>query len=141
MNPERSSSGQTPSRLIDEDVTRHIIGGAFEVHKELGSGFNEAVYVRSLAVALQLRGVHVEREYPITVVFRGVEVGSHRLDLLVEGRVVVEVKTMEKIPVAAKAQVRRYLIAARKEVGLLINFGPTVQFCRILNSRLRRDSP
>ena len=109
-----------------------IVGAALEVHNELGYGFHESIYVRSLAVALQQRGVAVQREVPIRVLFRGVEVGQHRLDLLVENRIVVEVKSMERVPEFFKKQVRNYLAATEKELGLLINFGSSVETHRIL---------
>jgi GxxExxY protein len=141
MDPNRVTRADGSVRqVIEKSLSHAIIGGAFEVHKELGFGFSEGVYVRSLAVALQQRQLHVEREYPVAVRFRGVDVGFHRLDLLIEGRIVVEIKTMEKLPQMGKAQVRRYLLAAGKELGILINFGPSVQFCRILNASFKRNS-
>src|SRR5688572_27509835 len=136
MDPNRLLRGDGRSlELVERELSYHIIGCAYEVHHEFGYGFSETVYCRSLAVALQERGLHVQREFPITVVFRGVEVGSHRLDLLVEGRVVVEVKSMDRLPDLAKKQVRKYLLAAKKELGILINFGPRLEFHRILGPR------
>lgn len=136
MDPNAASRGDGRSpELVERELSHVIIGCAFEVHREFGYGFSETVYSRSLAVALQQRGIRVEREFPIRVVFRGVEVGYHRLDLLVEGRVVIEVKSMDRIPDIARKQVRKYCIAGRKELGILINFGPRVEFHRILGPR------
>ena len=118
--------------IIEKELSYIIVGVALEVHNELGYGFHESVYVRSMAVLLQLRGVPVQREVPITVMFRGVSVGHHRLDLLVDGRIVVEVKSMERMPELFKKQVRNYLAATQKELGLLINFGSSVETHRIL---------
>ena len=118
--------------IIEKELSYTIVGAALEVHNELGYGFHESVYVRSLAVVLQQRGVIVHREVPIRVIFRGVEVGQHRLDLLVENRIIVEVKSMEKVPELFKKQVRNYLAATEKELGLLINFGSSVETHRVL---------
>jgi GxxExxY protein len=136
MDPNRLSrrDGRSPE-LVERELSHSIIGCAYEVHHEFGYGFSETVYSRSLAVALQQRGLRVQREFPITVLFRGVEVGFHRLDLLVEDRVVIEVKSLERLPEPAKKQVRKYLLAGRKELGILINFGPRVEFHRILGPR------
>lgn len=136
MDPNRLSRGDGRSlELVERELSHTIIGCAYEVHHEFGYGFSETVYSRSLGVALQLRGIHVHREFPVTVLFRGVEVGSHRLDLLIEGRVVIEVKSMERLPELAKKQVRKYLMAGKKELGILINFGPRLEFHRILGPR------
>lgn len=137
MIPNGSRGHRTsPVLLVEKELSHAIVGCAFEVHHELGYGFAEAVYTRSLAVALQARGIHVEREYPVTVVFRGVDVGLHRLDLLAERRVVIEVKTLERFPEPARAQVRKYLFAARLELGIVINFGPRVEYRRVLGPRV-----
>jgi GxxExxY protein len=137
MNPKAMSPVDRRSpELVERKLSHTIIGCAFEVHREFGYGFSEMVYTRSLAVALLERGIQVQREFPITVVFRGVEVGFHRLDLLVETRVVIEVKTMERLPDLARKQVRKYLLAGRKELGILINFGPRLDFHRILGPRM-----
>ncbi|MGH7637534.1 MAG: GxxExxY protein [Gemmatimonadaceae bacterium] len=118
--------------IVEKELSYTIVGAALEVHKELGYGFHESVYVRSLAVLLTHWGTRVLREVPVTVLFRGVDVGTHRLDLLVENRVVVEVKSMERVPQIFRKQVRNYLAATDKELGLLINFGPSVETHRIL---------
>ena len=138
MDPNRLGRGtRTSPELVERQLSYTIIGCAFEVHHEFGYGFSETVYSRSLAVALQQRGIHVQREFPVTVLFRGVVVGSHRLDLLIEGRVVIEVKSLERVPEIAKKQIRKYLLAGKKELGILINFGPRLEFHRILGARQR----
>lgn len=136
MNPNRVSRGDGRSpELVERELSHSIIGCTYEVHHEFGYGFSETVYSRSLAVALQQRSLRVQREFPIIVLFRGVEVGNHRLDLLVEGRVGVEIKSMERLPELAKKQVRKYLLAGKKELSILINFGPRLEFHRILGPR------
>jgi GxxExxY protein len=118
--------------IIEKELSYTIVGAALEVHNELGFGFHESVYVRSMAVVLAHRGLHVQRELPIVVLFRGVEVGNHRLDLLVERRIIVEIKSMQLVPQLFHKQVRNYLVATDKELGLLINFGESVETHRIL---------
>src|SRR6202451_1589017 len=76
-----------------QPVTQHLIGAAFEVHNTLGFGFLEKVYQRALQVELQLRGVKAELEPKIQVQFKGVIVGDYAADLLVEGKIIVELKT------------------------------------------------
>lgn len=118
--------------IVEKELSYTIVGAALEVHNELGFGFHEDVYARSMAIVLAERGLHVLREVPISVLFRGVEVGKHRLDLLVEHRIIVEVKSMERLPRLFCKQVRNYLSATDKELGLLINFGESVETHRIL---------
>lgn len=124
--------------IVEKELSFTIVGAALEVHNELGFGFHESIYVRAMAVVLAQRGLHVQREVPIVVLFRGVEVGKHRLDLLVEHKIIVEVKSMERMPRLFHKQVRNYLAATDKELGLLINFGESVETHRILRP-LRRQ--
>lgn len=125
--------------IVEKELSYTIVGAALEVHNELGFGFHESVYARSMAVVLAHRGLYVQREFPIVVLFRGVEVGQHRLDLLVEHRIVVEVKSMERMPQLFHKQVRNYLAATDKELDLLINFGDSVTIHRILRPLRRKQ--
>jgi len=106
-------------------ITEAIIGCAFEVINELGIGFLESVYEKSLALALQEKGFQVQCQQPIQVRFRNRVVGEFYADLLVEGRVIVELKAVKAIGPEHQAQVINYLKATGIEVGLLINFGST----------------
>lgn len=126
--------------IVEKELSYSIVGCALEVHQELGFGFHEGIYSRALAIALQLRGLRAKREVPVTVVFRGVPVGVHRLDLLVEDRIVVEVKSMERLPDVFRKQVRNYLAATGKDLGLLINFGGSLDVERVLRGRQIRRS-
>lgn len=121
--------------IVEKELSYAIVGCALQIHNELGYGFHESVYMRALAVALERRGLRVRREVPVKVYFWGVEVGSHRLDLLVEERIVVEGKSMERVPQSFQKQVRSYLAATGLELGLLINFGESVETTRILGPR------
>lgn len=117
-----------------EDVTGAVIGCAFEVQGELGVGFIESVYRRSMAIAIRGRGFDVAVQQPLRVFFRGYCVGDFVADLIVDHRVLVELKAVRALAPEHHAQVINYLHATGIEVGLLINFGkPRVEyrrFCR-----------
>ena len=95
--------------LEHEELTGQIIGAAIEVHKQLGPGFIESIYENALAVELQYRGIHFQRQVNVPVFYRGVEVGLHRLDLLSGGKVVVELKAAKGITDTHFVFVRSYL--------------------------------
>ena len=125
-----------PKAVSDEEeqLTRRIIGSALEVHRALGPGFLEAVYQAALVRQFGCDGVDFEREREVTIDFKGAPVGKHRLDFLIAGRVIVELKAVEDISNAHKAQVRSYLKATRLRLGLLVNFGQELlQVKRVLN--------
>lgn len=124
--------------MLHQDITNQIIGSFFGVYRGRGYGFLEAVYSNSMAVDLGLRGLSVRREVPVQVFWKGVTVGTYRMDLLVDNKVLVEVKTVERIADAHSRQLLNYLKATGLEVGLLLNFGPDPQFVRMVNSK---DTP
>jgi GxxExxY protein len=127
--------------LPHADLTDLIIGAGFEVHNVMGGGFLEAVYVNALTVELRRRGVRVDRNVAFEVVYRGVSVGRYVADLVVDGKVIVETKVAKAIDLAHRAQVSNYLRASGLEVGLVINFGSSVQFKRVVSSPHRvRDA-
>jgi len=133
--------GPAWGHLPHGDLTNLIIGAAFEVHNVLGAGFLEAVYVNALAVELRHRGVPVERNVAFEVVYRGVSVGRYVADLVVDRKVIVETKVAKAIDPVHRAQVSNYLRASGLEVGLVINFGSSVQFKRVVASSHRaRDA-
>jgi GxxExxY protein len=108
-----------------EDCISDTIGCAIDVHREVGPGFVEAIYHRAMCVALSARSLGFVTEYRADVVYRGHRVGSHRLDLLVEGVIVVELKSVERLDFVHKAQRLSYLRAAKLRAGLLFNFNAT----------------
>ncbi len=110
-------------QLAHGDLTREIIGAFHDVYNDLGHGYVESVYVRSLMVALGDRGISYEREAPLIVRFRGTIVGTFRVDLLVERTIIVEMKTGEKIVPVHERQLLNYLRASRLSVGLVLNVG------------------
>ncbi len=113
------------------EVTRDIIGCAYEVHRELGSGFLEKVYATALFQELVEKGHLVIQEAPIDVSYKGHVVGSFYADLLVDDVVICEIKAVSRLIGEHEAQVINYLKATSKKVGLLLNFGsPSVQVKR-----------
>lgn len=118
--------------LLHRELTRAIIGAFYTVYNELGYGFVESVYKRALIVELQLRGIRCEREVAFTVYYKGVDVGEYRADLLVEGKVILEVKTAERIAQTHEVQLINYLRAAKVALGLVLNFGHRATFRRLI---------
>jgi GxxExxY protein len=115
-----------------EDLTRIIIGCAFEAINELGAGFLESVYHNALRLALEQKGLSVTSQHPIAVMFRGQCVGDFYADLFVENVVIVEIKAVKALAPEHQAQVINYLKATSIEVGVLINFGnPKLEYKRL----------
>jgi len=119
---ERHDEALEPIAPEIERVIREAIGGAIDVHKELGPGFIEAVYHRALVIALRHRGLFAEEQKAIEIHYRGELVCRHRLDLVIENAVVVEVKAVRKLRPLHQAQILSYLKASRCRAGLLMNF-------------------
>lgn len=123
------------SSLLHGNISGAIIGAFYTVHTELGSGFLEAVYVNAMTVLLQLAGVRVDRQVPFDIRFHGQHLGTYRADLVVEDRIIVEIKAGRTIIPQHTAQVLNYLKASRLQVGLLLNFGEKAQFKRVICTR------
>ena len=121
--------------MIEEQLTEAIIGAAIEVHKELGPGLLESSYQRCLAREFDIRGIKYRREVELPVEYKGVVIDcAYRLDFIVEERVVVEVKSVEKLIPVHEAQLITSLKLTKLRVGLLINFNSAV----IRNAIIRR---
>lgn len=105
-----------------EELLKQFIDAAIEVHRELGPGYDEAVYENALVVEMDLRGIPYERQKTVDVVYKGVPVGEGRIDLFLGGEVVVELKAVEQLNKKHMAQVISYLKATKKPLGLLVNF-------------------
>jgi GxxExxY protein len=108
--------------LAYEELTGRIIACAIEVHKTLGPGFLESIYEAAMVVELQRAGLKVQAQKPLRIIYRGVLVGEHRLDLLVEDKIIVELKAISELQDVHFAITRSYLKAAGLEHGLLLNF-------------------
>jgi GxxExxY protein len=122
----------TTGVLIQERLTRSIIGAFYEVYNNLGFGFLEHLYVTALERELVDRGHRVSRELSARVMYKGAELGFQRLDLVVDDLVVVEAKSTVKLDEIAPRQLFNYLRATSLEVGLLLHFGPQPKFHRVI---------
>jgi GxxExxY protein len=134
-----------PCTLKHSELTDRIIGVFYDVYNELGHGFLESTYAEAMVVALEASGLHVDREIPVPVWFRGKKIGQYFADLLVEKTVMVELKAGRTLEKAHEAQLLHYLRATEIEVGLLFSFGIRPQFRRLLfddNERKKiRENP
>jgi GxxExxY protein len=115
-----------------QDLTEQIINAAYTVHNTLGYGFLEKVYHNSLVIELKKRGIFTEQEKPIRVKYDNQLVGEFFADIVVDNKVVIEVKAADKHNPAFDAQLLNYLKATGLEVGLIINFGPSVKVKRMV---------
>lgn len=110
-----------------KQLTEIVIKCAFRVHNTLGSGYLEKVYENALRLDLEAEGLCVQQQAPIQVRYRGQVVGDFIADLVVEGRLIVEIKAVQKLAVEHEVQLVNYLTATGVDDGLLINFGPSVE--------------
>ena len=120
--------------LEHNELTEKIIGCAIKVHKKLGPGFLESIYENAFMLELEKQNLDVERQQEVIVKYDGVEVGRHRLDLIVNNTIVVELKAVKNIEDVHFAIVKSYLKALRKEHGLIINFSkPVLEVKRVIH--------
>jgi GxxExxY protein len=118
------------------ELTGRIIGCAMEVHKRLGNGFQEVIYQRALAIEMELVGIQFKREYEMPISYREQQIGTRRVDFLIEEVVSVEIKALTKLEDVHLAQAINYLEAYNLEIGLLINFGAkSLEYRRLINSK------
>ena len=130
-----------PPVLLHADLTQRIIGVYHEAHHEFGDGYLEKLCVRVMVIALREAGLEVSCEVPFDVFFRGQHVGSFQADIVVNGLVLVEVKSCPQLEARHQAQVINYLRASTLEVALLLNFGPKREFRRIVYTNERKRLP
>jgi len=115
------------------DITYAINGAVFEVNKVLGAGFLEKVYENALLVELRSRGLKAESQVPLTVAYKGEVVGEYFADIVVENKVIIELKTVEQVQKIHEAQLLNYMKATGFKVGLLVNFrGPKADVRRLV---------
>ena len=118
------------------EITRRVIGCAMAVHSELGNGFQEVVYQRALRVEMEREGLSFSREHEVPIWFKGVQVGTRRVDFLVEEKVLVELMVVSELENVHISQVLNYLEAFELEVGLLMNLGrQSLDFRRLRRER------
>ena len=118
------------TEFLNVELTEKIIGCAYEVHKVLGSGFVEKVYENAFACELRTNCLLVECQKPIVVRYKGWVVGEYVADIVVENVIIIELKAIEQIVDVHEVQLKNYLKATGLEVGLLINFGKSVEIRR-----------
>jgi GxxExxY protein len=131
--------------MIDEkykysELTSKIIGCAMTVHKTLGNGFQEVIYQRALEIEMRLAGISFTREHEMPIFYREEQIGTRRVDFLVEGIISVELKAIIKLEDVHLAQAINYLEAYNLEIGLLINFGEvSLHFKRLTNKKYKQS--
>lgn len=116
-----------------QDITEKIIRCCYNVYDVLGSGFLESVYEKSLIKELEDHGIKCESQKSINVYFKDTLVGEFRADLIVEGKILVEIKSISTLQKIHEAQLINYLKATKIKIGLLINFGEKLEFKRRIN--------
>lgn len=118
------------------DITRRIIGRAMKVHTTLGNGFQEVIYQRALAIEFEKEGIKFHREKEMPIFYESYEIGTRRVDFLVENKIMVELKALTKLEEVHWAQTINYLEAYGLEIGLLVNFGAKrLEFKRFINQK------
>ncbi len=122
------------------DITSKIIGAAMKVHSALGNGFQEVIYQRAMAIEMGNCGLSFNRELELPVFYSGEQIGTRRVDFLVEDKVMIELKAITALEDIHLAQAINYLEAYHLEVGLLINFGAkSLQHRRLINSKSKHS--
>ena len=129
----------TVTTLLERETTEQVIGAFFDVYNTLGFGFLEHVYSMALERELVARGRLVGREVSISIQYKGDVLTAQRLDMVVDERVVVEIKSTQVLPPTALRQVQNYLRATNLQVALLLHFGPEPRFQRLVHSNTATD--
>lgn len=123
------------------DLTSKIIGCAMKVHSALGNGFQEIIYQRALAIEMSDSGISFSREHEMPVYYKKQQIGTRRVDFLVEGAIAIELKAIIQLEEIHLAQAINYLEAYDLEVGLLINFGAkSLDFKRVANKKFKQKN-
>ena len=131
----------TRTKLIHDRLTYSVIGAFYEVYYTLGYGFLEHVYVAALTRELRSRKHEIGREVSVPVLYKGEEVARQRLDMIVDQRVVIEIKSTRTLHDGSVRQVENYLRATSLELGLLLHFGPQPRFYRVICSNPAARGP
>ncbi len=121
-------------------LTSSIIGCAMQVHQTIGNGFQEVIYQRALAIELDHAGIVFTREHEMPIFYRAINIGTRRVDFLIEGTISTELKALIKLEDVHLAQAINYLEAYNLEIGLLINFGAkSLEFKRLTNKKFKSE--
>jgi GxxExxY protein len=143
-NMKSSQSTESKKSVVQttykySDLTGKIIGCSMEVHKILGNGFQEVIYQRALEKEMALQGLLFAREFEMPIFYKEEQIGTRRVDFLVEEVVSVELKALVKLEDVHLAQAINYLEAYNLEIGLLINFGAkSLEFKRLINPKFNQ---
>jgi GxxExxY protein len=124
--------------VFEHDLSRAALDAFYRVYNRLGFGFLESVYVNALAIELERDGHAVRREAPIAVMYDGIAIGNYRADLLLDGKLILEVKADVSFTGAAERQLMNYLRCSDVEVGILLVFGLQPRFKRLMHTRDRK---
>ncbi|MBT3391126.1 MAG: GxxExxY protein [Chloroflexi bacterium] len=126
----------TTSEIVEKELSYIVMQAAHAVHNSLGPGFLESIYERALAIELQLLGHAIEQQRIVKVSYRDQIVGEHRIDLVVDGKIILELKAVSEIIPIHKQQALSYLRATRMPLAIVINFGVRrVQAARVVNTK------
>jgi len=125
--------------LLHSDITGETIKAFYKVYNTLGYGFLEKVYENAMAFELEDNGLFVQTQLPIKVFYNGREAGEYFADLVVENKVILEIKTAAAIDKAHEAQLLNYLKATEMEVGLILNFGQKAEYRRKVFANQKKD--
>ena len=126
--------------VVDERLTGSVIGAYYAVYNALGFGFLEHIYVMALERELRARRHRVAREVGVTISYKGEPLAVQRIDMIVDGRLVVETKSTRELHKSAQRQLFNYLRATELHVGLLLHFGPEPRFFRQINTHTEHSS-
>jgi len=121
------------TEILFKELSYAIVGAAMQVHKTLGSAFLESVYEAALALELKRRGIAYERQKLLPVFYLGEQVGEFKVDFVIEGKIILELKAVKEINEIHEAQAHNYLAASGLKLAIIINFGaPSLEFKRIV---------
>ncbi len=122
--------------IIYPELSHAVVGVAYEVHKQLGPGFSEDIYEKAFIHELKTRGISYEEQKVIPIFYKGENLGIYRLDLIVDGKIIVELKAVTQMNDLFKQQVLSYLKATHLQLGILVNFGnQSVEYFRVVNTK------
>lgn len=123
------------------DITGKVIGCAMRIHSALGNGFQEVIYQRAMEIEMADTGLYFSREYEMPVFYKGLQIGTRRVDFLIDESVSVELKALTEIGDVHLAQALNYLEAYDLEIGLLLNFGTkSLQYKRLINKKFKQKN-
>ncbi len=136
----QASGGVQEKMMLHEEITSQIIAAFYAAYNKLGYGFLEKVYENALVLELRKAGLKVQEQVPIEVCYEGHPIGQYFADLLVDDKVIVEVKAADTLNQAHENQLVNYLKATHLEVGLILNFGPEPHFKRKIFTNARKPA-